>query len=79
MKRIWIFIVGGNPELAEKIDAVIVKLIETRAPIVLFADKDDIVRGFQDGTIFCQVVEGATRTRNHQIWISLYSFGLQSS
>jgi hypothetical protein len=62
MKRMWMFIVGGDPELAEKIDAATVKLIETRAPIVSFADKDDIVRGFQDGTIFCQVGEGATRT-----------------
>jgi hypothetical protein len=59
----WMFIVSGDPELTEKLDAAIVKLIETRAPMVSFADKEDIVRGFQDGIIFCQVGEGATRTR----------------
>jgi len=63
MKRTWIFIVSGDPELAEKIDPAIVKLIKARAPIILFIDKEDIVHGFQDGTIFCQVGEGATRTR----------------
>ena len=57
------FIVSGDLELAEKIDPATVKLIEARAPMVSFADKEDIVRGFQDGTIFCQVGEGATRTR----------------
>jgi hypothetical protein len=66
MKRTWMFIVGGDPELAEKIDPATVKLIEAKAPMVSFADKEDIVRGFQDGTIFCQVGEGATRTRLQQ-------------
>ncbi|KAG9241344.1 hypothetical protein BJ878DRAFT_428324, partial [Calycina marina] len=66
MKRTWMFIIGGDPELAEKIDAATVKLIEAKAPMVSFADKEEIVRGFQDGTIFCQVGEGATRMRLQQ-------------
>lgn len=40
------FIVGGDLELVEKIDPAIVKLIEARAPIVLFIDKEDIIRRF---------------------------------
>jgi hypothetical protein len=40
------FIVSGDLELVEKIDLAIVKLIEARAPIVLFANKEDIIYGF---------------------------------
>jgi hypothetical protein len=57
------FIVSGDLKLAKKINPAIVKLIEARAPIVSFANKEDIIRGFQDGTIFYQVSEGATKTR----------------
>ena len=63
MKKTWMFIVNGDLELVKKINLIIVKLIKARAPMVSFADKEDIVRGFQDGTIFCQVGEGATRMR----------------
>jgi hypothetical protein len=52
MKRIWIFIISSNLELTEKIDLIIVKLIKARALIVLFIDKEDIIRGFQDKIIF---------------------------
>jgi hypothetical protein len=61
MKSTWMLIVGGGLELAEKIDAATVDLVEARAPTVSLADRDDIVRGFQDGTIFRQVREGMTR------------------
>jgi len=60
------FIVGGDLELVEKIDPTTIKLIKAKASMVSFANKEDIVRGFQDGTIFCQVGEGATRTRLQQ-------------
>jgi hypothetical protein len=40
------FIISGDLELIEKIDLVIVKLIKARALIVLFANKEDIMRGF---------------------------------
>jgi hypothetical protein len=40
------FIVSGDLELAKKINLVIVKLIKARALIVLFANKEDIIRGF---------------------------------
>jgi hypothetical protein len=66
MKRTWMFIVGGDLELVEKIDPTTIKLIKAKASMVSFANKEDIVRGFQDGTIFCQVGEGATRTRLQQ-------------
>lgn len=60
------FIIGSDLELAEKIDKFTVDLIEARAPMVSLADKEDIVQGFRDGTIFRQVGEGATRTRLQQ-------------
>lgn len=60
------FIIGSDLELAEKIDKDTVDIIEARAPMVSLADKEDIVQGFRDGTIFCQVVEGAARTRLQQ-------------
>lgn len=59
-------IVGGDLELAEKIDAAKVGLVEARAPTVSLADRDDIVRGFQGGNIFRQVREGMTRTQLQQ-------------
>ncbi|KAL5350973.1 hypothetical protein ACLOAV_004546 [Pseudogymnoascus australis] len=63
IKNTWVFIIGNDLELAEKIDESTVKQIEARAPMVSLADKEDIVQGFRDGTIFGQVGEGATRMR----------------
>ena len=63
MKRTWIFIVGDDLKLIEKIDAAIIKLIKARALMISFIDKEDIMQGFQDRTIFCQMGEGVTRTR----------------
>jgi hypothetical protein len=40
------FIVSSDLELAEKIDIATVKLIEARALMISFADKEDIMRGF---------------------------------
>jgi hypothetical protein len=46
MKGTWIFIISGDLELIEKIDLIIVKLIKVRALIVLFINKEDIIKGF---------------------------------
>ncbi len=51
------FIVSSDLELAEKIDLATVKLIEARAPMVSFADKEDIVRGFRTGQSFVRWVK----------------------
>ncbi|KFY01356.1 hypothetical protein O988_02795 [Pseudogymnoascus sp. VKM F-3808] len=63
MKNTWMFIIDNDLELADKIDESTVDLIEATAPMVSLADKEDIVQGFRDGTIFRQVGDGATRMR----------------
>ena len=40
------FIVSGDLELIEKIDLTTVKLIEVRASMILFIDKEDIIYRF---------------------------------
>jgi hypothetical protein len=40
------FIIDDDLKLTKKINAVIVKLIKTKALIVLFINKEDIIQGF---------------------------------
>jgi hypothetical protein len=61
IKHTWITIIGGDHNLAGKIDGNTVDILEARAPATSSADKEYILEQFEHNSIFPHVNNEVTR------------------
>lgn len=71
IKHTWITIIGGDHNLAGRIDGNTVDILEARAPATSSADKEYILEQFENNSIFPHVNDEVTRARLQQNVLSI--------
>jgi hypothetical protein len=71
IKHTWITIIGGDHNLARRIDGNTVDILEARAPATSSADKEYILEHFENNSVFPHVNDEVTRAQLQQNVLSI--------